>query len=503
MATQATQNLKAVPKLSEINNLNDALIKSIKQEELLERTLRLRNSPRTPRNVITTTNRIRGQHPKLKTVSQRSQYFGSRANPILNLSSTNTSEKSENDSSYGSVDSPDHVFYNLMEYRGNDSGAEKMVRVNQHSMFGSIGTKFINVEDMRVKLENKSAKKISKKIIFLIPAELEASVEILKVQPMVQAVKSKVENVLSGDEVFSGINQLPTSTTTLPSPRTDSDGSDFLGPVKRQMKKNKMKKRNAPYARRIVQGRAKENDRPSVVNDSSNAPNCVLDGLKLEIPESYVQQDFQQTHDTAGPIRSKLYRNGAYKLTSPLRSYSNSSNIGNNNTPVNGYYSRYPAIMNQFSRDRNDRNKPYYNSKFRKKTILNISNLYTDLLHYPHRSMFGHLDHPGDIAALQYTFHSHIDKYLKLRTQSSSNDFEKWPNQMVAYRYPLYGCTAMPLGLMRPSENRIFLFFVSKCATSMVSFPESVQKTARDTQSMAMPSVLDTCPMKDSDLDPL
>ncbi|XP_016842186.1 uncharacterized protein LOC100679927 [Nasonia vitripennis] len=378
MATQATQNLKAVPKLSEINNLNDALIKSIKQEELLESTLRLRNLPRTPRNYITTTNRRRRQHPKLKTVSQRS-HFDSRANPILNSSNTNTSERSENDSTYGSIDSPDHVFYNLMEYRGNDSGAEsefhiknmsnsnsEMVRVNQHSMFGSIGTKFINVEDMRAKLENKSAKNIPKKIIFLIPAELEASVEILKVQPMVQTVKSKVENVLSEDEVFSGINQLPTSTTTLPSPRNDSDGSDFLGPIKRQMKKNNMKKRNAPYARRIVQGRAKENYRPSVVKDTSNAPHCALDNFKLEIPESYVQQDFQQTHDSAGPIRSKTYRNGAYKRTTPLRSYSNSSNIGNNNTPVNGYYSRYPGIMNQFSRDRNDRNKPYYNSKFRK-----------------------------------------------------------------------------------------------------------------------------------------
>lgn len=54
--------------------------------------------------------------------------------------------------------------------------------------------------------------------------------------------------------------------------------------------------------------------------------------------------------------------------------------------------------------------------------------------------------------------------------------------------YPLCGCVAIPRGLSIPSENKTFLLFVSKLATSMVFFFESVQKMFLADQSMDIPS---------------
>lgn len=55
--------------------------------------------------------------------------------------------------------------------------------------------------------------------------------------------------------------------------------------------------------------------------------------------------------------------------------------------------------------------------------------------------------------------------------------------------YPLPGCTAMPLGfLMSFLENNTALALVSRLATSIVNFFESVQNILRADQSIATPS---------------
>ena len=60
---------------------------------------------------------------------------------------------------------------------------------------------------------------------------------------------------------------------------------------------------------------------------------------------------------------------------------------------------------------------------------------------------------------------------------------------VMVYIYPLRGCTAIPLGLdILSIANSTLRAFVSKLATSIVNFLESVQKMFLEDQSTAIPS---------------